>query len=91
MSELPPAPPGKRLPPDLRHRPLSILYCDSNVVVVDKLPEFLSVPGRHAESQDCVVARVRDHAQHALQAHAQAAVAVGEAVHEHAAAQGRGR
>ena len=60
MSKLPPAPPGKRLPPDLRHRPLSILYCDSNVVVVDKLPDFLSVPGRHAESQDCVVARVRE-------------------------------
>ncbi|MFT5378531.1 MAG: tRNA pseudouridine32 synthase/23S rRNA pseudouridine746 synthase [Candidatus Latescibacterota bacterium] len=44
--------------PDLRHKPLSILHVDSNCVVVDKLPNLLSVAGR--EVADCVVARVRE-------------------------------
>ena len=50
----------KRLPPDQRHRPLSVVYHERSFAVVDKLPDFLSVPGRHPASQDCVVARVRE-------------------------------
>ena len=49
--------------PDLRDKPLSVLYADSNLVVVDKLPNFLSVPGR--DVLDCVVARVREVFPHA--------------------------
>ncbi len=47
-------------PPDLRHRPLSILHQEASLVVVDKMPDFLSVPGRAADMDDCVVARVRE-------------------------------
>jgi tRNA pseudouridine32 synthase / 23S rRNA pseudouridine746 synthase len=47
------------LPPDLRHRPLSILHQEASFVVVDKMPDFLSVPGRGPDLTDCVVARVR--------------------------------
>ena len=50
----------KRLPSDQRHRPLSVVYHERSFAVVDKLPDFLSVPGRHPASQDCVVARVRE-------------------------------
>ena len=62
----------KFLPPDLRHRPLSILHQEESFVVVDKLPDFLSVPGRSAGMDDCVVARVRElfpHARGSLAAH----------------------
>jgi tRNA pseudouridine32 synthase/23S rRNA pseudouridine746 synthase len=48
------------LPPDLRHRPLSILHQDPSFVVVDKMADFLSVPGRTADLDDCVVARVQE-------------------------------
>lgn len=44
--------------PDLQHVPLSILHYEESFVVVDKLPDFLSVPGRHIK--DCVVNRIRD-------------------------------
>ncbi|MDA0336784.1 MAG: RluA family pseudouridine synthase [bacterium] len=47
-------------PPDLRHRPLSILHQETSLVVIDKMPDFLSVPGRDADMDDCVVARVRE-------------------------------
>ena len=47
------------LPPDLRHRPLCILHQDPHFVVVDKMADFLSVPGRTADLDDCVVARVQ--------------------------------
>jgi len=47
-------------PPDLRHRPLSILHREESFVVVDKLPDFLSVPGRGPGMDDCVVSRVRE-------------------------------
>lgn len=60
------------LPPDLRHRPLSILHQEDSFVVVDKMPDFLSVPGRGPELGDCVVARVRQlypEANGALAAH----------------------
>ncbi len=47
-------------PPDLRHRPLSVLHVDESFIIVDKLPNFLSVPGRGPGMEDCVVARVRE-------------------------------
>ena len=59
-------------PPDLRHRPLSVVFHDSHIVVVDKMPDFLSVPGRGPDLSDCVVARVREQfpaAQGSLAAH----------------------
>ena len=62
----------KRLPADQSHRPLSILHCEESFVVVDKLADFLSVPGREPQSQDCVTARVRalfPHAEGFLAAH----------------------
>jgi tRNA pseudouridine32 synthase/23S rRNA pseudouridine746 synthase len=62
----------KFTPPDLRHRPLSIVHQEDSFVVVDKMPDFLSVPGRAPEMDDCVVNRVRalfPHAQGSLAAH----------------------
>jgi len=47
-------------PPDLRHRPLSILHREDSFVVVEKMADFLAVPGRGPDLQDCVVARVRE-------------------------------
>ncbi len=38
---------------------LDILYVDSSIVVVNKEPGLLSVPGRGEEKQDCVVSRVK--------------------------------
>ena len=52
--------PLKFKPPDLRHRPLSILHQEDSFVVVDKMPDFLSVPGRGPDLDDCVVNRVRE-------------------------------
>ena len=51
--------------PNLRNKPISILYAEHNFVVVDKPPKFLSVPGRGPDMDDCVVARVRDLFSHA--------------------------
>ena len=62
----------KFLPPDLRHLPLPVHYHDAAIVVVDKLPDFLSVPGRSPGTEDCVVARVQEvfpHATGSLAAH----------------------
>ena len=50
----------KLRPPDQRHRPLSIMHHEESFVVVDKLPDFLSVPGRGPDGEDCVVSRVRE-------------------------------
>ncbi len=50
----------KFTPPDLRHRPLSIVHQEESFVVVDKMPDFLSVPGRGPQMDDCVVNRVRE-------------------------------
>ena len=50
----------KLRPPDQRHRPLSIMHHEESFVVVDKLPDFLSVPGRGPDGEDCVVTRVRE-------------------------------
>ena len=62
----------KLMPPDQRHRPLSILHQEDSFVVVDKPPDFLSVPGRGPGMDDCVVHRVRElfpHARGSLAAH----------------------
>jgi tRNA pseudouridine32 synthase/23S rRNA pseudouridine746 synthase len=62
----------KLLPPDLRHRPLSVVHHERSFVIVDKLPDFLSVAGRSPGTEDCVVARVREvfpHAKGSIAAH----------------------
>lgn len=62
----------KFMPPDLRHRPLSVVHEEACLVVVDKMPDFLSVPGRGPELTDCVVNRIRElypHAEGSLAAH----------------------
>ena len=62
----------KRLPSDQRHRPLSVVHHEKSFAIVDKLPDFLSVPGRGPESQDFVTERVRElfpHAEGFLAAH----------------------
>ncbi|MED5414562.1 MAG: RluA family pseudouridine synthase [Candidatus Latescibacterota bacterium] len=62
----------KFTPPDLRHRPLSIVHQEPSFVVVDKIPDLLSVPGRAPNMDDCVVNRVRDlfsHAEGSLATH----------------------
>jgi len=41
--------------------PLDILYSDEDLVVVNKPTLLLSVPGRGAEKQDCVVSRLAPH------------------------------
>ena len=38
---------------------VNFLYKDSDIVVVEKVSGFLSVPGKGPENQDCVTARVR--------------------------------
>ena len=48
------------LPPDITHQPLCVLHQEESFVVVDKQPDFLSVPGRGPDLADCVVARVRE-------------------------------
>jgi len=39
--------------------PITILYADAAIVVVEKAAGFLAVPGRGADKQDCVEARIR--------------------------------
>lgn len=59
-------------PPDRRDQPLSILHAEECFVVVDKPADFLSVPGRAPDLDDCVVARIREifpHANGSLAAH----------------------
>ena len=46
--------------PNLRDKPLSVLHVGRGFAVVDKLPNFLSVPGRGPDMDDCVVARVKE-------------------------------
>lgn len=38
---------------------LILLYRDDDILIVDKPPDLLAVPGRGPERQDCVVSRVR--------------------------------
>jgi len=47
-------PPGTRQP----EPPLETLYADPSIIVVDKPPGLLAVPGRGPEKQDCLAARV---------------------------------
>ncbi len=51
---------GDFILPNLRDKPLSVLHVGRGFVVVDKLPHFLSVPGRGHDMDDCVVARVKE-------------------------------
>jgi len=46
--------------PNLRNRPISILSVERGFVIVDKPANFLSVPGRGPDMDDCVVKRVRE-------------------------------
>ena len=41
------------------HDPLSILYVDQDILVVDKPSGLLSVPGKNLEHRDCLETRVR--------------------------------
>ena len=45
--------------PKLDNHPLPIVYADESIVVVNKLPGLLSVPGKSPNTQDCVVNRIR--------------------------------
>lgn len=53
-------------PPD---RALPLVYGDGHLLVVDKPAGLLSVPGRGADKQDCVAARVRREHPDALVVH----------------------
>ncbi|MFN6979436.1 MAG: pseudouridine synthase, partial [Gemmobacter sp.] len=43
-------------PPDV---PLAILHADARILVVDKPPGLLSVPGKEAGREDCLIARLQ--------------------------------
>ena len=51
---------GDFILPNLRDKPLSVLHVGRGFGIVDKLPHFLSVPGRGPDMDDCVVARVKE-------------------------------
>jgi tRNA pseudouridine32 synthase/23S rRNA pseudouridine746 synthase len=51
------------------HKAFSLVYVDRTLIVVDKPPRCLSVPGRGPEKQDCLIARVRDEFPDALIVH----------------------
>lgn len=53
-------------PPDL---PLDIVHCDEAVLIVNKPAGLLSVPGRGAHLQDCMIARVQARFPDALTVH----------------------
>ena len=38
--------------------PINVLYKDSHIIVVDKPPKLLTVPGRGPEKQDCLIHRL---------------------------------
>lgn len=46
-----------------------VLYLDDDFIVLNKLPNLLSVPGRGPEKQDCLSARVQAHFPEALIVH----------------------
>lgn len=46
-----------------------IVYCDADLLVVDKPAELLSVPGRRVEHQDCLISRVQKYYPDALIVH----------------------
>ncbi|MFN6977578.1 MAG: RluA family pseudouridine synthase [Gemmobacter sp.] len=43
-------------PPDV---PLAILHADARILIVDKPPGLLSVPGKEAGREDCLIARLQ--------------------------------
>jgi tRNA pseudouridine32 synthase/23S rRNA pseudouridine746 synthase len=49
--------------------PLSVLFSDDHIVVADKPSGLLSVPGRGADRQDCLINRLRDLFPDILQVH----------------------
>lgn len=55
------------LPP--AHTGLQILYADDALLVVDKPAGLLSVPGRGADKQDCLISRVQADFSEALTVH----------------------
>lgn len=57
MPASPPPPFRYQPPPD---RGLDILYQDADLLVLNKPPGLLTVPGRGQERQDCLVRRARD-------------------------------
>lgn len=46
-----------------------IIYCDDDLLVVDKPAELLSVPGRRPEHQDCLISRIQKNFPEALIVH----------------------
>lgn len=48
---------------------LDIVYCDEDILLVDKPAELLSVPGRRAEHQDCLISRIQQDYPEALIVH----------------------
>ncbi len=44
--------------PNLRNKPISILSVEKEFVIVDKPANFLSVPGRGPDMDDCVIKRI---------------------------------
>jgi tRNA pseudouridine32 synthase / 23S rRNA pseudouridine746 synthase len=53
-------------PPDLT---LALVYADESLIVVNKPPGLLAVPGRGADKADCVSLRVQQHYNDALVVH----------------------
>ena len=42
-------------PPDVRHLEMPVVFSDRDIVVVDKPPGLLSVPGNHKDVCDSVL------------------------------------
>jgi tRNA pseudouridine32 synthase/23S rRNA pseudouridine746 synthase len=61
MAVMPMPPPG--------HEPIVPLFVDDTLMVVDKPSGLLAVPGRGADKQDCLSARVQTHYPDALIVH----------------------
>lgn len=49
--------------------PVSYVYCDDHLILIDKPSGLLSVPGRGAEKADCAIARVQAEFPDALTVH----------------------
>lgn len=49
--------------------PVSYVYCDDHLILIDKPSGLLSVPGRGAEKSDCAIARVQAEFPDALTVH----------------------
>lgn len=49
--------------------PVSYIYCDDHLILIDKPSGLLSVPGRGAEKQDCAITRVQSAYPDALTVH----------------------